>query len=98
MEKINIKTTDHVMGGGKTTPLQLRAVSYHCDDAHCGSSLCGELWIDGSNGRRSYVFQIPLPLYLRYVGKDWNQLFCVDYWLLYVSLQYHFEKVLETLS
>lgn len=42
MEKINIKTTDHVMGGGKTTPLQLRAVSYHCDDAHCGSSLCGE--------------------------------------------------------
>ena len=41
MEIINIKTTEQVMGG-ETASLQLRTISYHCDDAHCGSSLCGE--------------------------------------------------------
>ena len=50
MEIINIKTTDQVMGeavlgragGGETASLQLRTISYHCDDAYCYASLCSE--------------------------------------------------------
>lgn len=42
MEITNIKTTDQVMGGGETASLQLRTISYYCDDAYCYASLCSE--------------------------------------------------------